>query len=91
MAQREELLGYLFILPWIIGVLVFALGPMAASFYFSLTKYDIVTSPRFTGLANYRKAFFEDPLFWKSLGNTAYYALISVPLGLVSSFLLPVC
>jgi len=88
MAQREELLGYLFILPWIIGVLVFALGPMAASFYFSLTKYDIVTSPRFTDLANYRKAFFEDPLFWKSLGNTAYYALISVPLGLVSSFLL---
>jgi multiple sugar transport system permease protein len=74
--------GYLFISPWLIGFLAFTTIPMAASLYFSLTDWNIVTPPRFIGLDNYRALFFEDPLFWQSLKVTAIYTLFSVPLRL---------
>jgi multiple sugar transport system permease protein len=56
---------------------------MIASIYISLTEWDSFTPPEFVGLQNYAEALTEDPVFWKALGNTFYYALISVPLGLV--------
>lgn len=74
---------YLFISPWIIGFLAFMLGPMIASVYYSLTDWDTFTAPTFVGLDNYVRLLTEDPVFWKVLGNTFYYAAISVPLGLV--------
>ena len=83
--SREAILGYLYIAPWIIGFLVLTLGPMAISLYLSLTNYNTITPPRFIGLENYTRAFFEDELFAKSIWNTFYYVFISVPLGIVIS------
>lgn len=104
LARREELAGYAFVLPWLIGFLAFTIGPMLASLYFSFTRYDLVNPPQWIGLANYYKAFsgiwdvvrtgdttqFGDPLFWKSLQVTLYFASIALPLNLAFSFFLAV-
>ena len=71
LAQREAVEGYLYIIPWILGFLIFTLGPMLASAYLSLTEYPLMKPPQFIGLGNYTRAF-QDPVFWKSLGNTFY-------------------
>lgn len=80
--RREALWFYLFASPWIIGFVVFLLGPMIASIYISLTDWDSFTPPKWVGLENYTRLLTEDPVFWKALWNTFYYAAISVPLGL---------
>ncbi|TCC04098.1 carbohydrate ABC transporter permease [Kribbella soli] len=80
--RREALWFYLFASPWIIGFVVFLLGPMIASVYISLTDWDSFTPPKFVGLENYTRLLTEDPVFWKALWNTFFYAAISVPLGL---------
>lgn len=90
MQARKAVFGYLFLLPWLAGLLVFYVGPIIASAYFSLTEYEILSSPRLVGLANYKTAFFEDRLFWPSLRRTFTYALVSVPLGLVGSLVLAI-
>ena len=79
--------GYIFILPWVVGFLLFTAGPMLASVALSLTKYNLAEI-RFVGLENYRSLIADDPLFWKSLWNTAVYVVVSVPLGLTGSLLL---
>lgn len=88
---REALTGYLFISPWVIGFLVFVLGPMMTSLYLGFTRYNpsaVRESIRWVGLANYTRLFTEDPVFWKSLGVTAYYSLISIPLQLAGGLAL---
>jgi multiple sugar transport system permease protein len=85
--RREALEGYLWISPWVIGFLVFSLGPILASFYLSLTKYKIGGTPEWLGLANYQQAFFDDKLFWPSLWRTAYFSLASVIIGVLLSLL----
>jgi carbohydrate ABC transporter membrane protein 1, CUT1 family (TC 3.A.1.1.-) len=65
--QRIEAINaYIFMAPAILGLLLFTLGPMAASFLLSFTEYNILTDPRWNGLANYEKLF-NDKLFWQSL------------------------
>ena len=86
--RREALLGYLFILPWIIGFLLFTLGPFLSSFYLGFTTYSVLQPGKWIGLTNYVDAFTDEPLFWKSLWNTTYYTLASVPLRIVLAFLL---
>jgi multiple sugar transport system permease protein len=76
----QDVRGWLFISPWLIGFLAFALYPFIASLYFSFTDYDIISAPHWVGLANYVHMV-HDPLFWKSLYNTMYYAVIFVPLS----------
>ncbi|MBV7338114.1 sugar ABC transporter permease [Chloroflexi bacterium TSY] len=82
---REALNFYLFILPWTIGFLVFILGPIIASFYFSFTRYDIVNAPRFVALENFIELF-TDSLYWRSLYNTVYIVILAVPLGMIFAF-----
>ena len=53
-SKRENFYFYLFILPWLIGFLVFALYPILSSLYYSFTDYDIISSPKFIGLDNFR-------------------------------------
>ncbi len=89
LARREALWAYAFITPWILGFLIFTVGPMLASLYFSFTEYDIVTSPKWTGLTNYINLF-HDGLFWHSLNVTFKYAIIALPLGLIISYLMAV-
>ena len=76
---KENVYGYIFILPWLIGILCFTLGPMIFSLITSFTNYNMLKMD-FTGLANYKKMFFQDQLFWKALKNTLYYALLNIPL-----------
>ena len=85
--KRNLRVGLLFISPWIIGVTVFVIYPLVYSFGISLTQYSGMQTPTFIGLQNYVSAFL-DPLVRTSVGNTAYYMLISVPLGLVVALLL---
>jgi multiple sugar transport system permease protein len=88
MGRREALFFYLFVSPWLVGFLVFTIGPIIASLYFSFNDYAIIAPPEWVGLANFRRLFAGDPLFWKSLWNTAYYVGIGVPLRIVFAFLL---
>lgn len=104
LARREALAGYAFIVPWIIGFLVFTIGPMLASLYFSFTEYNIVDPPKWVGLDNYIRVFsgipeyfrtgdprqLGDPLFWKSLQVTLYFASLALPLNLIFSFFLAI-
>jgi multiple sugar transport system permease protein len=80
--QREAAAAYAFISPWLVGFLIFTLGPMLASLYFSFTDFTILDPPVWTGLDNYQKIFFNDPLFWHSLSRTLYFAALALPLGL---------
>jgi multiple sugar transport system permease protein len=87
-AQRrlvENLSGFAFISPWLAGFLAFTAVPIFFSLYYSFTEYDILASPVFNGIKNFRRMM-EDELFWKSLGVTFYYAFVSVPLRLVFAF-----
>ena len=86
--KRRMLEGLLFVSPWIIGFVGFTLYPLIYSAYISLTRYDLVREPVFIGFENYRQLFTSDPLFWTVIGNTLYFVFISVPLGLIMSFLI---
>jgi len=83
LTRREAVRAYVFVSPWIIGFIVFTAGPMIASAYFSLTEYNVITSPRFIGLGNWVLMFTQDPLFWHSLKVTLTYAIVALPLGMV--------
>jgi multiple sugar transport system permease protein len=85
---RYALWGYMFALPWLIGLVVFIIGPILASIYLSLTAYDILSAPQFIGLQNYQHALFGDNLFWLSILRTLEYGILTVPLGLLGSLLL---
>jgi multiple sugar transport system permease protein len=80
---RRDLTGYAFIAPWLLGFVVFTLGPFLSSVYLSLTRYNIVSPPAWVGLGNYR-ALLHDAVFWHSLGLTFRYAVVAVPLGIVA-------
>jgi multiple sugar transport system permease protein len=86
--RREAVEGFLYISPWIVGFLVFNLGPILYSFFLSLTKYSIVRDPVFIGLQNYVDIFTRDRLFWVALEKTAVYAGATVILGVVGSLML---
>lgn len=88
--RRENLYGYLFLTPWLIGFFGLFVGPGLASLYLSLTDYDIIGSAEFIGAANYIDMFTKDDLFWPSLGRTFYFAVVGVPLGVVGSMTLAI-
>jgi multiple sugar transport system permease protein len=87
MERREERAFYLFISPWIIGFILFSAGPVLGSFVISFTQWSMLSAPSWTGPTNYQRLV-NDPLFWQALGNTLYFAVGSVGLGLILSFLL---
>lgn len=85
----NNLKGWLFAAPVILGFVIFVLGPMIISLVMSFTDYKVAQPPGFIGLDNYVKLFSgEDPYFFKSFGVTFYYALLAVPLQLLTAFLL---
>jgi multiple sugar transport system permease protein len=83
--RMEDLSGFAFISPWLIGFLAFTAFPILISLYYSFTDYDILASPLFIGFKNFKRMI-GDELFWKSLSVTFYYAFVSVPLRLVFAF-----
>jgi len=86
MARKEALEGYLCISPWLIGFLGLTFGPMIFSFIVSLTRWDIISPPKWVGFDNYVTIFTDDFRFRKSLAVTAMYAGLSLPLGMIGSF-----
>ncbi|MCM3042154.1 sugar ABC transporter permease [Paenibacillus motobuensis] len=89
---KSDRAGYLFILPWLLGLIIFTLGPMIFSLILSFSKWDVITgveSIQYVGLDNF-KAIFHDPLFYQSLKVTFIFALVSVPLFQVASILIAV-
>ena len=78
--QAEALTGFTMAAPWIIGFFVFVAGPMIASLYLAMTRWDMFTSPKFLGLENFQVLLTEDNLFWKSFRVTTLFAVFSVPL-----------
>jgi multiple sugar transport system permease protein len=84
MRRREAIMGYVFLTPWIVGFLVFLVGPMIASLYLSLTQYKLIHAPVWIGFGNYQRMF-TDPLVYRSLRVTLTYTLFSVPLGLIAA------
>lgn len=79
--RTTNLIGWLFASPWALGLICFYAIPMFASIYFSFTTYSILQPGEFIGLDNYRDLF-NDPLFWKSIYNTIYFAVFFVPLSI---------
>ncbi|MEM7129158.1 MAG: sugar ABC transporter permease [Chloroflexota bacterium] len=88
--RRENLWGYLFLTPWLIGFFGLFVGPGLASLYLSLTDFDIIGSAEFIGAQNYVEMLMEDDLFWPSLGRTFYFACLGVPLGVIGSMALAI-
>ena len=88
LARREALTFYLLISPWLLGLVIFVLGPMIASLFISFTRWDLLSPAKFVGLQNYEKMFTRDPLFWQSLKVTVLYTLVYVPLELVGGLVL---
>ncbi|MCV2367268.1 carbohydrate ABC transporter permease [Roseateles oligotrophus] len=77
---ENKKLGFLFVLPFVLGVLGFKLFPFVMSFALGFTQYDLMDPPVFVGLDNYREIATADPLFRKSLGVTLLFAVLAVPL-----------
>ena len=85
LARSEWIAGYLFASPFIIGFLIFFAYPMVYSLYLAFHKWDLLSSPRFVGTANFTKMF-SDSVANLSLYNSAYYTIFAVPIQLVISF-----
>ncbi|MEC1520758.1 sugar ABC transporter permease [Neobacillus niacini] len=85
---KENLTGYAFISPFIIGFLAFTFIPILASLYLSFTNYNLFASPTWIGMDNYIKMFTADPRYWQSLKVTLIYVLAGVPLRLAFALLI---
>ncbi|MCI1984987.1 MAG: sugar ABC transporter permease [Lactobacillus sp.] len=81
--KKERYLSLIYLIPWIIGIVVFVIYPFAMSFYYSFTDYSMLSSPQFIGLANYKKMFFVDPNFWQSFWATVKFVVLTVPAKMV--------
>ncbi len=87
--KYQNLTGYIFIMPWLLGFLAFIVIPMVTSLYLSFTRYDILSPPAWIGLGNYKLLLYDDK-FWKSLKITFYYVFMSVPLKLIFALFLAI-
>ncbi len=83
---RQLTIGLLFLSPWLVGFLALTAYPMLASIWYSFSEFNIVTTPRWVGTANYVQAL-ADPLVKQALGNTLYMVVIGTPIYQVSAFL----
>jgi len=83
--RRNTINGILFAAPWIVGLLVFWVYPILASFYYSFTEFNGIQNPQWVGLQNYFDLF-KDDLFRISALNTLYFAVVSIPLAIIFAF-----
>lgn len=88
MARREERAAYLFLSPWLFGLVAFWLIPIIASLLLSMTRWEIIRDPEWLGFDNYREMLFDDRTFWVSIRVTLKYMVMSVPLYLIAGLLL---
>ncbi|MBW7882407.1 MAG: sugar ABC transporter permease [Caldilineaceae bacterium] len=83
-ARYNAVWAYLMLLPFLIGLVVFIVGPLFFAVFLSFTDWNILGWPRWVGLLNYSELL-ADPVFWKAFWNTIYYTLITVPVTIVIS------
>lgn len=81
--RREAISGYLFISPWLIGFIVFFVGPIIASFILSFMRWNIVGAPEWIGLQNYQDIFTSDARFLKAVQVTLTYSVFYLPLEVI--------
>ena len=86
--RRENIKGWLFISPFVIGFVVFTAYPLLSSAFASFTYYNITAVQKWYGVKNFTNLFFNDDVMWLSMGNTFYYVFISVPLVIILALLL---
>ena len=79
-AWRRRGIVLAFMSPWIVGFTVFFAYPLVMSAYLSFTHYDLLSSPKWIGLANYRFLFTKDQTVWPAVKNTLWFIAIAVPL-----------
>lgn len=79
--------GYLFIAAPLLGFVIFSAGPLIASLILSFARWDLLTDPKWVGLANWNKVLLDDPIVWKAMGNTAFL-LLGIPISLALALLL---
>ena len=84
--MSENVQGWLFILPAILGFFIFQFGPVVASLVLSFTKYNIINPPEYIGFDNYKKMFTDDDLFTKSVTTTLQYSFLAIPLSLLVAY-----
>jgi multiple sugar transport system permease protein len=78
--------GFMFILPWVVGFIIFTFGPILTSLVLSFCDYDVLHPARWAGVSNYvALATMDRTIVLKSLGNAVYLAVIGIPLGMVTS------
>lgn len=87
--KRENVMGYIFIAPQLIGFVLFVAFPLGFSLFLCFAQWNMIDMPELVGFANF-SAIFNDRIFWKSMGNTFIYIAIVVPLTLVSSLTLAI-
>ena len=90
MRKQEALCGYLFALPWLIGLFVFTLYPIFSSLFYSFTNYNFSSTFKWIGLTNYKVLFTRDKMIPLSAYNTLYFAIFSVPLNMCVGILIAV-
>jgi multiple sugar transport system permease protein len=86
--HSENLSGYAFLSPWLLGLLAITAVPMLLSLYLSFTDYDVLTpisEVNWVGWANYERMFTSDPSYWHAVRVTVTFALIAVPLKLAAA------
>lgn len=88
--RRQILIGLLFASPWIIGFLAFTIIPIVSSFYYSLTRYDLMRPPVFLGFKNYIDLLLDNDDFRTAITNTLWWVVFSVPSGVLSAFLMAI-
>jgi len=81
LTRHESLAALCFVSPWFVGLILLTAGPILVSIVYSFCRYDVLHAAEFVGFENYARLFGDDPLFWKSLANTAYM-MLGVPLGM---------
>ncbi len=81
--RREAIAGYLFISPWLIGFLIFFVGPIIASLILSFTRWNIVGTPEWVGLENYQSILTSDQRFVKAVQVTLTYSIFYLPLEVI--------
>lgn len=86
-ARREERAGFLFASPWLVGTLLFLIGPIVASLVLSLTNWNLISSAKWVGLENYRDMV-DDRNFRQSIRVTLFYVVLAVPLFQVAGIAL---
>src|SRR5690554_6388416 len=87
--RYRKIAPYLFLLPMIVGLFVFRLGPIAAAVFASFTNWNVATAPVFIGLGNFRELF-ASQYFWLVLRNTVVFILIFTPGVMILAFIMAV-